>query len=256
MQKGVFTWLGYQIPTDRLLKSIREAGFHSIMLDWTNWYDVEDRSDNYIDLAHHIGLEIENVHLPFKSVNKIWLDSITGEEIASLLRKDIIQAAERSIPVLVIHSANNNPPPVSQIGLNRIHSLIETALDANVRLAFENLHTLEPLQAIFESESPARAGMCYDIGHNHCYTRDNSLLSRYSDRISAVHLHDNDGYQDLHLIPFQGTINWEAEMKTLAKTAYKGSITLEISGYAKEPLEERLQRASAAADRLIELYES
>jgi len=73
MRKGIFTWIGYHVPTDRLLRSIKDAGFHTIMLDWTNWYDVEDRNKSYIDLAQSTGLEIENVHLPFKSVNQIWL---------------------------------------------------------------------------------------------------------------------------------------------------------------------------------------
>lgn len=36
-------------------------------------------------------------------------------------------------------------------------------------------------------------------------------------------------------------------------SSYQGFITLEISGHAQEPLEERMQRASMAADRLIEL---
>ena len=132
-------------------------------------------------------------------------------------------------------------------------SLIDQAAHLNVKLAFENLRALEHLHAIFDSEDASRAGMCYDIGHNHCYTHDDSLLARYSDRILAVHLHDNDGCTDRHLIPFDGTIDWKSEMETLGKSSYQGSITLEISGYAQEPLEERMHRASMAADRLIAL---
>ena len=251
MKKGVFTWIGYHVPTDKLLRSIKDAGFHTIMLDWTNWYDVEDRNNGYIDHAQSIGLEIENVHLPFKSVNQIWLDNLKGEEIAEIFQGDIMLAAERSIPVLVIHSSNDNAPPISNVGLARFRSLIGQAAQLNVKLAFENLRALEHLHAIFDSEDASRAGMCYDIGHNHCYTRDDSLLACYADRIMAVHLHDNDGNSDRHLIPFDGTIDWKAEMETLGKSCYQGSITLEISGHAQEPLEERLHRASEAADRLI-----
>ena len=253
MRKGIFTWIGYHVPTDRLLCSIKYAGFQTIMLDWTNWYDVEDRNNGYIDLVHNIGLEIENVHLPFKSVNQIWLDNLKGEEIAEIFQNDITLAAERSIPVLVIHSSNDNAPPVSNIGLARFRDLIDQAARLNVKLAFENLRALEHLHAIFDCEDVSRAGMCYDIGHNHCYTHDDSLLARYSNRILAVHLHDNDGCADRHLIPFDGTIDWKAEMETLGKSSYPGSINLEISGHAQEPLEERLQRASMAADRLIAL---
>ena len=253
MKKGIFTWIGYHVPNDRLLRSIKDVGFQTIMLDWTNWYDVEDRNNAYIDHVQSIGLEIENVHLPFKSVNQIWLDNLKGEEIAEIFQNDITLAAERSIPVLVIHSSNDNAPPVSNVGLARFRSLIDLAARLKVKLAFENLRVLEHLHAIFDCEDASRAGMCYDIGHNHCYTHDDLLLARYSDRIMAVHLHDNDGSTDRHLIPFDGTIDWKAEMETLGKSSYQGSITLEISGHAQEPLEERLQRASMAADRLIAL---
>ena len=102
MKKGIFTWIGYHVPNDRLLRSIKDVGFQTIMLDWTNWYDVEDRNNAYIDHVQSIGLEIENVHLPFKSVNQIWLDNLKGEEIAEIFQNDITLAAERSIPVLVI----------------------------------------------------------------------------------------------------------------------------------------------------------
>lgn len=33
------------------------------------------------------------------------------------------------------------------------------------------------------------------------------------DREIAVHLHDNDKSDDLHLIPFDGTLNWENTIK-------------------------------------------
>ena len=54
------------------------------------------------------------------SVNQIWLDNLKGEEIAEIFQNDITLAAERSITVLVIHSSNDNAPPVSNIGLARL----------------------------------------------------------------------------------------------------------------------------------------
>lgn len=38
---------------------------------------------------------------------------------------------------------------------------------------------------------------------------------KFKDRIFAVHLHDNDKSDDLHLIPFDGTLNWSNVVKNL-----------------------------------------
>ena len=48
-----------------------------------------------------------------------------------------------------------------------------------------------------------------------------------SDLQLAVHLHDNDQSKDQHLIPFDGTLNWENVVKQLKESNYNGPITME-----------------------------
>ena len=40
-------------------------------------------------------------------------------------------------------------------------------------------------------------------------------FARFKDRIFAVHLHDNDKNEDLHLLPFDGTIDWKRIVREL-----------------------------------------
>ena len=44
----------------------------------------------------------------------------------------------------------------------------------------------------------------------------------------AVHLHDNDKTDDLHLLPFDGTIDWDNVIQKLKDCNYNGPITLEL----------------------------
>jgi len=41
-------------------------------------------------------------------------------------------------------------------------------------------------------------------------------------------LHDNDGSDDRHGIPFDGTVSWPVVMKAIAETGYSGATALEV----------------------------
>ena len=43
----------------------------------------------------------------------------------------------------------------------------------------------------------------------------------------ALHLHDNNRIDDQHLIPFDGTIDWQTTMRQIRQSGYKGAIALE-----------------------------
>ena len=59
-------------------------------------------------------------------------------------------------------------------------------------------------------------GICYDSGHAHITADAAATLHLLSPYVVTVHLHDNDGVDDLHLIPGQGTIDWPSVVKELA----------------------------------------
>ena len=44
----------------------------------------------------------------------------------------------------------------------------------------------------------------------------------------ALHLHDNDGTGDQHLLPFDGDVDWESVALILSRTAYGGTLALEV----------------------------
>lgn len=89
-----------------------------------------------------------------------------------------------------------------------------------------------------------------DIGHLNLYGKDPAAcLVELKDRLSHVHLHDNNGQTDLHLPMGAGMIRWDHLIKTL-KSFYDGTITLEVfapdRAYAlltKEKLLEKWQSA-------------
>jgi len=84
------------------------------------------------------------------------------------------------------------------------------------------------------------------------------LLSEYGDRLAAMHLHDNFGTRDEHLMPFDGKIPWENVAKRLKKIG-PGEIILENvateSDKNKYSPEEYLAESMARAQKFMRMVE-
>ena len=52
----------------------------------------------------------------------------------------------------------------------------------------------------------------------------------------ALHLHDNDGVEDLHIMPYTGKLDWERVARSLGDIRYKGTINFEV-GFSNIPKE-------------------
>ena len=52
-------------------------------------------------------------------------------------------------------------------------------------------------------------------------------------RLKAVHVQDNKGLSDEHLLPFHGNIDWKDAMAGLADIGYQGDLTYEIQNWGR-----------------------
>ena len=84
-----------------------------------------------------------------------------------------------------------------------------------MKIAFENTKHKGYLDYVIENIKNRNAGICFDSGHYHLHFNDELYFAKFKDRIFAVHLHDNDKSDDQHLIPFEGTIDWNNIIKEL-----------------------------------------
>lgn len=255
---GIYYWFGYQIESRERFKLMKEAGFDYAALWWGDEFADYDVDINLLpSMAREVGLEVENVHAPYQDTNYIWTDCIDAEDIVKRYVNCIMDCSRHSIPTVVIHlSSGNTPPPVSQIGLQRIKYLVETAENKNVNVALENTRKIEYLEYVFSNIQSDRLGFCYDSGHENCFSPGADLLSKYGSKLMALHLHDNDGSDDQHNIPGEGTIDWGSTMSNIRLARYKGPITLEITNessrlYSKLSAQEFL---NAAHEKIMNLF--
>ena len=110
---------------------------------------------------------------------------------------------------------------------------VEYAEKAGVGVAIENLpwpncNRIGPLNAIVDGLRSSHVGVCWDTGHANLNGLGPGEMKRLGDRLVTLHIHDNHGNgADEHLIPYYGSYDWEAFIKTLGEMDYKGEFVLE-----------------------------
>ena len=140
-----------------------------------------------------------------------------------------------------------------------------TALTRHVRggdlvICLENIVSQAPLaddlRTIIDACGGEHLGICLDTGHlNLAGGEQGRFVRQAGNLLKALHLADNDGSGDQHLMPFaRGTVRWGELMAALRETGYAGLFNFEIPGENRCPLPVRLAKLDylkAAAEFLL-----
>ncbi len=106
-------------------------------------------------------------------------------------------------------------------------------------------------------------GVCWDTGHAHVAKLDQrAAIASLGKRLKAVHIHDNDGRDDFHVLPFATAhmgIDWDVVTAGLAEAGYEGAFTLEVPtafrGVPEELFGEMLRLSASVAKHLADRVE-
>ena len=130
------------------------------------------------------------------------------------------------------------------LALETLENLVPAAEKLGMIVAVENAFEMpnsarEVIGLVRHFGGNPAIGVCYDTGHAHCMAsapgKDKSKYQPYfprcwwengviwednalellQDQVVTCHIHDNDGYGDLHAMPFDGTIDWRELMPKL-----------------------------------------
>ncbi len=215
------------------LDLIRNAGFEAVFSESNDPATVLALREK----CDKLGLSLDFLHAPFGGINNFWLPGDGYRPLWKGITDSIDSAAGAGVPLVVCHvSSGWAPPPLCDIGFARFDELVEYAQKKGVKIAFENLRKLGVLAAIMERyEKNPEIGFCYDLGHEHCYTRTVRYMDIYADRLLCTHIHDNHGREkddwsdpDEHLLPFDGNIDYADRMRRLREAEFTGTLMLEI----------------------------
>lgn len=148
------------------------------------------------------------------------------------------------------------------VNMELYQSLMPLAKQHDVILCLENMfhrdgqkcvngscsHALEAKTYIDELNKLAgeeRFGFCFDCGHaNLCGENVYDFVHILGNRIKALHLHDNQGFNDDHLQPYTGMMRWDYLLAALREIGYTGGLNFETFVYGSvhgKPLPEKVR---------------
>ncbi|MBN2352723.1 MAG: sugar phosphate isomerase/epimerase [Spirochaetales bacterium] len=231
MKLGIFSWYGFELPLVERLRAVRYAGFETVML----WWEDKEMADEagceaVVEAVSDIGLEIENVHLPFGG-NDLWSeDEEAREEFVEAYVSRLRACGAAGIPMAVMHVTSGiEIEGPNRYGLEAMTRIAEAAARARVTLAIENTRKPECVEFLLENIRSDRFGLCYDTSHGRLYEPHAfSLLERFPDRVACFHVSDNDGEADRHWIPGRGVVDWDGFASRFPPLYRRGSLSLEV----------------------------
>lgn len=276
-QFGVSTHLyhGQRLNREHLLE-IAAHGFESIELFATRTHFDYHNPSAIADLQQWLadaGLSLHAVHAPVSEsfVAGRWGPPLTLASSDVDARARAVNETEhalyvaRRIPVsiLVAHigvprSQSAAPQHNSRDAARRsIEELERIATPLNVRIAVEvipnELSRAGSLVHFVEEDlDAAGTGICLDFGHAHMDGNVLDAIETISGHLLTVHVHDNRGRTDEHLVPFEGTIDWPSAMTAMQKVGYDQTLLFEVAalGAAKGTLG-RARKARARLEQML-----
>lgn len=108
---------------------------------------------------------------------------------------------------------------------NQVHVLHENTTSANMPWYFAK--TGAQMREFAKYVNHPMFHACWDTGHANCEGNQYQEIMDIGDELYAVHINDNRGMQDEHIIPFMGTMNMDEVMNALIDVGYTGAFTLE-----------------------------
>ncbi|MBQ3900789.1 MAG: sugar phosphate isomerase/epimerase [Clostridia bacterium] len=261
------TCADYGVDVPEQISLFREAGFSGFFTGW------DGKCAEYRELAERHGMLYQSVHAPFLSIGRIWGGDGAEEELLEQLRC-INGAADAGVDLVICHVyiGFEREPVITREGLDRFRRIADRAGERGIRVAFENTEGDTALSAVMdELRDYPNAGFCWDVGHEMCYNCGVDQIALYGDRLIATHINDNLGVtrpeggitwlDDLHLLPYDGVVDWDSVAARLSACGYDGPLTFELKKhnrpnrhdcdkYLRVTNEEFLAEAFARARRL------
>lgn len=212
------------------------------------------------------GLKLHSLHAPTERGSGAGQGSgvpISISDPERIRRVGAVDEVKRALEVaetipfqyLVQHMATSRQPADPRnldAAFSSLEHLVLFAKQRGVTIAVENTPnefcSAESLVQFVKETRLHDLRFCFDVGHAHIGEGVAVAFELLRDRVVTVHLHDNHGEKDEHLLPYEGTIDWDSALTALAGAPQPPALVLELKERA--PGAPSLDQIRAAFDKL------
>jgi sugar phosphate isomerase/epimerase len=271
---GLSTGCFYRHNILSVLEAIRDSGFREIEvcsfpahLDYRNKAEVQRAGE----MIRTLGLRPVSFHAPFADrIDITSPDTQIREAAVAELITACRAAALLGAENIVLHPGpeREGRPPQEEF-LQRMHhaavSLNRVAAhccETGVQLLLENMlpHLLfgqtSDMMFLLGEINTCTVGACLDTGHAQLSGDLGGVFHKLSGHLKMVHINDNDGDCDAHLIPGEGSIDWSWVIGELRHHHFNGGLIIEMSARENESVNDTLARARRGRDFLASILKA
>ena len=262
----------YKVYSEKeTVKMLADAGFEAI--DYTfmdeKYYGGEISDSEcrkyYADLkkyAEDKGVYFNQSHAPCPSGST---DTTENDRLFNNIVRSMRNASYLGIKTIVVHGMdylNHNVDGGAQrlfeLNMNFYTRLKPYCEEYGIQVALENLPQTksfafgekvvdsvcaspEDFIRYLDSLDSEWFTACLDIGHAMItgHNLESFIHALGKERLTALHVHDNNGLRDWHTLPYHGGMaDWDKIMKALRDIGYTGDLTFEAGNYLKSSLKE------------------
>ncbi|MPW26605.1 TIM barrel protein [Alkalibaculum sp. M08DMB] len=213
MKKCIFSWFGFIIPLPERLRLIKESNFDATCLWWEDeTYPKIIKVDDMPNIVRDNGLSIDNIHCPYKDINKLWSHHKSEREsVVDTYYKYIDACTKHNISNMVMHVTDEGfICERTSLGVESFLLLAKRAEENGINIAIENTRDMDIVDHILTEIKSNHLGLCYDSSHDWIYGQsEGELLEKWKHRLFCTHLSDNDRLDDRHWIVGDGEIVWD-----------------------------------------------
>lgn len=193
------------------------------------------------------GMQLVQAHAPFPLYRRS--DAEYNNYITEVLEKNIAVCGYLGIPALVVHPLSYADKDFEkEVNLNLYRSIMPAAKKYGVKICLENLfmvianhivagccceadEAIEYIDTLNAEAGENIFGFCFDLGHaNVCGANVHDFVRKLGHRLTLLHLHDNDGVNDLHRAPMTMFMtDWDGLIDALREINYRGTLDFETA---------------------------
>jgi sugar phosphate isomerase/epimerase len=249
MRRILSTYRYVHQPMSReMLQGIAQAGIHGVEVFCASSHFTYRSPEALCELASALGeygLALHSLHSPTERNSSPGRESgipISISETERVRRVDAVDEVKRAIDVaetvpfryLVQHLGTGRQeadPRRYDAAFSSLEHLSLFAKQRGVTIAVENTPSElgSPASLVqFVRETRLDLKFCFDIGHAHLDAGVAESFELMRGRVATTHIHDNHGEKDEHLLPYTGTIDWDAALTAFASVAEPLPLVLEL----------------------------
>lgn len=257
------------------LKYFQQTPFKHLNLEFTRvfypespWTDKGDlwkkEVEDCAQIAQKLGLDFVQSHAPFYPYS-LYFDESTRPVYMQAIRNSIEACTMLGIPNITVHGVFENgctPQDFFRENYRFYNEVGDTAEKYGVDILLENFEggdygyyfrTGREMRQFIDEVKIPRLHACWDTGHANVRGRNQyEDILELGNHLRALHVQDNWGTADSHVMPLVGTTNFDQVLRGLVEVGYQGSFCFEASDTLRVGNEfHHPRRAPLPEDRLF-----